>query len=88
MVVSFQDGTSKKMCLKGSQGQSANKNWSTSNYIVHKLASSRYAINMLNVLQFANGDIESHPHSLCKSGGGLFFCQFFLEKGSTFIDKF
>ncbi len=80
MVVSFQDGTSKKMCLKGSQGQGANNNWTTSNYIIHKLASSRYAINMLNVLQFANGDIESHLHSLCESGGGFFFAKFFLKK--------
>jgi hypothetical protein len=35
---------------------------------------------MLNVLQFANGDIESHPHSSCESGGDFFLAKIFLKK--------
>jgi hypothetical protein len=80
MVVSFQDNTSKKICLKGNQGQGANYNWRTSNCIIHKLTSSKYVINMLDVLQFANGDIESHPHSSWENGGGFFFAKILLKK--------
>jgi hypothetical protein len=55
--------------------------------VVHKLTSSRYVINMLNVLQFVNGDIKFHLHSPCKSEGCFFFGQIFLEQGNTLIYK-
>jgi hypothetical protein len=51
------------MCMKGNQGQGADYNWKIKNYSIHKLTSSRHVINIVNVLQFANIDIESHPLS-------------------------
>jgi hypothetical protein len=68
----------KKHAKKGSQGQGAD--YETNNCIVHKFTSSGYVINMLNVLQFVNGNIISHFHFPCESEGGFVLAKIFLNK--------